>query len=51
MVSVDLASGGSGSGTDQEALAAESEVCALGLWSPLWEGHPEGRGSTHRPGE
>lgn len=51
MVSVDLASGGLGSGTDQEALAAESEVCALGLWSPLCEGHQEGWGCTHRPSE
>lgn len=49
-MSVDLASGGLGSGTDQETQAAESEARGLGLWSPWREGHPEGRGSTHRPG-
>ena len=33
-VSVDLASGGLGSGTDQETQAAEREACVPGLWSP-----------------
>lgn len=37
--------------TNPEAQAAESEACALGLWSTWWEGHPEGRESTQRPGE